>query len=234
MMTRLIWGNRDYDHGVDRGVFFPSNGAAESWSGLVSVEENTPELRTRVVYIEGVKSVNQRSEDSYSATIQAYTYPPALENKRLVFGFSYRVLTEEGYKIHLVYNARAHISGHTYQMDQYDPFSIDITTTPAAIFEEKPTAHLIVDAAVATPAALAAFESVLYGDETRQSHLPLPEEVVAIFETDPLIKVIDNGDGTFTVDGPDDLVHMLDDTEFEVISPKAVYLDSASYTIRSY
>lgn len=232
-MARLTWDSRDYEVGVDQGVFFDPDGA-EPWSGLVSFEENTPEIRSRTVYIEGVKSVNQRAEDSFSGTIRAFTYPPALDNKRLVFGFSYRVRTEKSYKIHLVYNARAHISGYSYQMDQYDPFSIEISTTPIPIFESKATAHIVIDVSIATPAALAHFEAFIYGDETRSARLPSPDEVMAIFEADPLIKVIDNGDGTFTVDGPDELVHMLDGTEFEIFSPVAAYINGESYTIRSF
>jgi hypothetical protein len=231
---RLTWTDQLYESGVDRGVFYPPNADAETWDGLVSVAENTPELRTRMVYIEGVKCVNQRSEDSFSATIQAYSYPPALDNKRLVFGFSYRVMTEGSYKIHLVYNALAKISGMVYEFEKYNPFSISITTTPVAILESKPSAHLVIDAKVATPAALAAFEGMIYGDETQSAHLPTPDDVIAIFDADPLIKVIDNGDGTFTVDGPDNLVDMLDLTEFEVVSPTAVYIDSDTYTVRSF
>lgn len=231
---KLIWDSGAHEAGVDQGVVYLPDGTSEAWNGLVSVEDNTPELRSRVVYIEGVKSVNQRSEDSWSGTVQAFTYPPALDNKRLVFGFSYRTQTADSYKIHLVYNCLAHFSAHTYEMDQNDPFAINITTVPIGIFEAKASAHLIVDPSVATPAALANFEAYIYGDESAAARLPSPDQVMAIFEADPLIKVIDNGDGTFTVDGPDELVHMLDDTEFEVISPVAVYLDGESYTIRSF
>jgi hypothetical protein len=230
---KLTWDSREYEAGVDRGVFFGPDGA-EAWNGLVSISENTPELRSRVVYIEGVKAVNQRSEDSFAGTIEAFTYPPALENKRLVFGFSYRVNTADSYKIHLVYNCLAHFSAHTYQMDQNDPFSIDFTTVPIAIFESKASAHLVIDASLASPAAMANLEAYIYGSDALTASLPTPDQVVAIFEADPLIKVIDNGDGTFTVDGPDELVHMLDATEFEVISPVAVYLDGETYTIRSF
>lgn len=232
-MTRLTWDTREYENGVDRGVFFGPHGA-EAWSGLVSVAENTPDIRTRVVYRDGVKTVNQRAEDSFSGTIEAYTYPPALENKRLVFGFSYRVPTEDSYKIHLVYNCLAHFSAHAYQMEQYDPFSIEFTTTPAAITDSKPSAHLIVDAKAAAPAALARFEEMLYGSSVFEPALPSPDDVLSIFEDNAIVKVIDNGDGTFTIDGPDELVHMLDDTEFEASYPAAVYIDTDSYTVKSF
>jgi hypothetical protein len=159
---KLTWDSREYEAGVDRGVFFGPDGA-EAWSGLVSISENTPELRSRVVYIEGVKA-----------------------------------------------------------------------TVPIAIFESKASAHLVIDASLASPAAMANLEAYIYGSDALTASLPTPDQVVAIFEADPLIKVIDNGDGTFTVDGPDELVHMLDATEFEVISPVAVYLDGESYTIRSF
>lgn len=232
-MTRLTWETREYENGVDQGVFFGPDGA-EAWNGLVSVAENTPDIRTRVVYIDGTKTVNQRAEDSFSGTIEAYTYPPALENKRLVFGLSYRVKTADSYKIHLVYNCVAHFSAHTYQMEQYDPFSIDFTTTPVSIFDSKPSAHLVVDAKAAAPDALARFEELLYGSAELNPTFPLPDDVLTIFDDNALVKVIDNGDGTFTIDGPDDLVDMLDATEFEAYSPVAVYVDTDTYTIRSF
>lgn len=236
-MTRLSWASGAYFSGVDRGVFFGPTGA-EAWNGLVSVVENTPDLRTRVIYRDGRRTVNQRAEDSFSATVSCFTYPEALESRR-PFGLSYRVTTAKGYQIHLVYNALAQFSSRTYTQNDTTPFSVDISTRPMAIPSEAPlqmgpSAHLIVDAAAATPAAIANLESVLYGADTHSARLPLPEEVIAIFDADPSLKIIDNGDGTFTVDGPDELVYALDLTEFSVSNPTVVYVNSESYTMRSF
>ena len=236
-MSRLNWEtNRDYDLGVDRGVFYPKIGTPEVWNGLISVVEDTPSISERTHHYEGRKLSNRRRDDSFSAKVSAYSYPPSfLLNLRVPFGMSYRVETARGYRIHLVYNAKAHISGRAYgQLDTVEPFSFSITTVPIGLPEVAASAHLIVDTAVAYSQALAQFESILYGDDDFNPRLPQPDEVFDIFETNALYKVIDNGDGTFTLEAPDDVIEMLSETLFEADWPKAVYLDEDTYRIRSW
>lgn len=231
-MAKLSWDKHDYETGLDRGVYFPSNAPAEAWSGLVSVVENPPELRTIVTYREGLKVVNLKSEGSYSATIDAYSYPTSL-NRRSTFGFSYRTLTSDGYRLHVVYNALAHFSEHSYKFDETSTFSFDISTTPVAIPGVKPSAHLVIDTETAYSWAVAAFEDVLYGSNASDARLPSPQEIFDIFEVNSLLRVTDNDDGSFTVTGPDDAIQMLDDTTFQIAWPSASYLDTDTYTIRS-
>lgn len=227
-MFRLDWGkSRDHEVGLDRGVIFLPNGPIP-WYGLSSVTQNPSDQREITRYRDGVKVQNRRSEDSFAATVEAFTYPESL-TPRTVFGFSYRVKTERGYRIHLVYNARAKLSSHTYQQRETDPFSLDISTTPVQIPGAKSAAHLVIDTDKTLPRVVAAVEDVLYGNESFPARLPLPEELLDIFS---IIKVIDNGDGTFTVIGPDDLIEMLDPTTFEITWPSAIYVDEYTYTIQ--
>jgi hypothetical protein len=48
-----------------------------------------------------------------------------------------------------------------------------------------------------------------------------------------LLDVVDNGDGTWTVTGPDSVVKMTSATEFEVTSSAATYINAKTYTISS-
>ncbi|MFL6416837.1 MAG: hypothetical protein ACJ74Y_14330 [Bryobacteraceae bacterium] len=230
-MARIQWPTGSYRDGVDQGVIFPANEDAEAWNGLISVHQTPADLRTRVRYRDGVKVVNQRSEESFSATIKAYTYPVSLI-PGLPFGFSYRVLTESGYRLHLVYNARAKWSDATYENETPIEWSFDITTTPIAIPGAKPSAHLIVNE-TAYSSARAQLEDVLYGTEVGLARLPNPQEIFDIFEANSILRVVDNGDGTFTVTGPDDAITMLDDTTFEINWPSVVVIDSNTYEISS-
>lgn len=231
-MSRLTWDDRDYETGLDRGVFFPINGDGEVWNGLVSVQERSEELSSRVRYRDGVKVVNQRSEDSFSASVFTFALPSSFR-PREEFGFSYRVMTAAGYKIHIVYNAMAIKPGQAYGQTEISPLKVDISTRPMAILGAKPSAHLIVDTSVAYSWALEAFEDILYGSDMVDSRLPSPEELVELFEVNSILRVIDHGDGTFTITGPDEAIQMLDDTTFQITWPSAVIVDEESYTIGS-
>jgi hypothetical protein len=45
--------------------------------------------------------------------------------------------------------------------------------------------------------------------------------------------VTDNGDGTFTVDAPYDVIRMLDSETFEITSNNAVFTSGTTYTLSS-
>lgn len=238
-MVKLFWMDKDYEVGVDRGVFFPQEGQGEVWNGLISVDEVSSELKSRVKYRDGKKYTNRRSEDSFSATIKTYTYPLSFSEYELVsrrrkeFGFSYRIKTENGYKIHLVYNAIARMSSVSYTQSDTASFSFDISTRPLPIPGGISSAHLIVDVPVAYSWTVAEFEDVLYGSDTNSSRLPTPQEVFDIFEVNSILRIIDNGDGTWTAIGPDSAIQMIHETRFEITWPSAIMLDDISYTISS-
>lgn len=48
-----------------------------------------------------------------------------------------------------------------------------------------------------------------------------------------LIDVVDNGDGTWSATGPDQVVQMLDSTTFQIETPQAVYLDNDTYELQT-
>jgi hypothetical protein len=78
-----------------------------------------------------------------------------------------------------------------------------------------------------------ALEDVLYGTDDESPRLPSPEEVFEIFEENAILRIIDNGDGTWTAIGPDSAIEMLDSETFEITWPSAVYIDADTYTISS-
>lgn len=229
----LRWDVRTYEAGIDQGVVYPKNGEAEPWNGLISVKETPEELNSRVRYFDGIKVINKKSEESFSATIEAYTYPDGVISRK-PFGFSYRVHTEKNYKIHLVYNVLAKMSELTYEQEETTPFRFDISTTPVPVPGAKATAHLIVDISNAYALTVIDLENILYGYESGQARLPLPEEVLSIFEQHAFLRVVDHGDGTFSITGPPEMVQMINDTMFLIDSPGVVYLNQSTYTISSW
>lgn len=226
-MARLEWVV-DYDAGVDRGVVYSADGYATAWNGLVSVQESPSDLRTIFTYRDGIKIANIRAEDSFAAGIECLSYPEELSGNREV-GISYRV----GTKIHLVYNARAKIGDREFVHEDPTGFSFDITTRPAPIPGARPGSHLIIDTEKAWLKTVGILEDILYGTTTDAPRFPSPAEVITIFEENALLRVIDHGDGSFTVTAPDAAITMIDDTTFEITWPSVIFLGTDEYKISS-
>ena len=241
-MTKLVWdgtGSRHYEAGVDRGVYYPQGRSGLPWNGLTSVDESPSETDIQPRYIDGLKIRNIQRKGSFSGTIESFSCPETFfdnlySRRPSPFGFSYRVSTKDSYKIHLVYNVFVLPEEATYNQDEAEPFSWSFVTRPVAVPEAVATSHLVVDASMVYPNALSDLENALYGSDLIRSRLPSPSEVFDIFEVNAALRVIDNEDGTFTVEGPDDAIQMLDSTTFQISWPNAVFVDSESYTIRSW
>lgn len=138
--------------------------------------------------------------DEFAACDGSATLIPGVtigQQPRKPFGFSWVTTIgndtdydDHGYKIHLVWNATASPSEKSYQTINDSPeaitFSWDLDTTPINVADHKPTAHMEIDSTkFTTPelkAKLQALETVLYGGENTEAHLPLPDDVVYILE----------------------------------------------------
>lgn len=177
------------------------------WNGLVTVTESPSGAEPSPQYADNIKYLNLMSAEEFNATIEAFTYPNEFgvhngeaelatgvylgQQARRPFGLSYRTLvgndlegTDHGYKLHLVYGAQAAPSEKAYNTVNDSPeaitFSWEISTTAVAVEGFKPTAILTVDSREVSEAGLAALEAALYGDETEEARLPLPDEVATL------------------------------------------------------
>lgn len=261
-MPRIVWGapgKRVYEAGVDRGVLYVGALPGVPWNGLTSVNVESSGGDPQAYYIDGVKYLNVPAAEEFEATISAFTYPnefglcdgtaqvrsglSVTQQRRRSFGFSYRTgvgneLTPElGYKIHIVYNALAAPTSRNHKSlgESADPedFSWSITTRPPAITGYNRTSHIVIDSRDTDPVTLAAIEDILYGTNINTARLPSFDELVTIFDTITTIIVTDNGDGTFTVVGPDSAVQMLDEEMFQITGSAAVFIDADTYNISS-
>jgi hypothetical protein len=157
------------------------------------------------------------------------------QQQRRSFGLSYRTLigndidaADHAYKLHIIYNAQANPASRDYATNSDDPeamtFSWDITTRPVKFqdpaFGVKYGAHLVLDSRVVYPWAMKAVEDVLYGTADTAARLPSPQELLDLFVDNALLKITDNGDGTWTADGPDTII------EFLYIAPE-ITMDNA-------
>jgi len=244
-ISRLTWDqDGGYEIGVDRGVFYPSVGPGEAWNGLISVKE-APTGQDDAFWIDGTKRNRKNPRGEFSGNLSAFGYPPSFNDHILIprrvtpFGLSYRVLTGDSYKLHLVYNVIFAPSARSYDQGAVELYSWDFTTIgvdlptvgwPAGDLSK--TAHIVIEPP-AWSQTVAALEDVLYGTDSSDPRLPLPDEVLTIFEENSVLQIIDNGDGSWTAIGPDDVVYMTDAITFEINWPSAVFIDANSYTVHS-
>lgn len=195
------------DHGV---LYPAENGQypkGVAWNGLTAVNESPSGAEANPYYADNIKYFNLISAEDFGCTIEAYYYPDEWEacdgsaqlaegvtigqQDRKAFGFSYRTLlgndTEgqtHGYKLHLVYNAMAAPSerANSTVNDSPEPatMSWEVTTTPVTVKGHKPTAHLTIDSTKIDSGKLEKIEKLLYGDESSEAKLPLPDEIAEI------------------------------------------------------
>ncbi len=181
-----------------------------AWNGLTAVTESPSGAEASPLYADDIKYLNLMSNEEFGATIEAYTYPEEFEEcdgsaslskgvtigqqARKTFGLCYRTTlgndtegNDYGYKLHLIYGALAAPSEKAYATINDSPeaitFSWEVTTTPVPVKDHKPTACVTIDSTKCDKAKLAQLEGILYGSESEEARLPLPDEIAEIFGT---------------------------------------------------
>ena len=182
------------------GVY--SKGVA--WNGLTAVTESPSGAEATPLYADDIKYLNLMSTEEFGATIEAYTYPDEFaecdgsaalvdgvyigQQARKTFGLCYRTTVgndtegnDYGYKLHIIYGCLAAPSEKGYATINDSPeaitFSWEVTTTPVNVTGAKPTASITIDSTKADATKLAALEDILYGSESEEARLPLPDEI---------------------------------------------------------
>lgn len=181
-----------------------------AWNGLTGVTESPSGAESNPLYADDIKYLNLMSAEEFGATIEAYTYPDEFaecdgsaeiapgvtigQQARKTFGMAYKTTfgndvdgNEHGYKLHLIYGALATPSEKAYATINDSPeaitFSWEVTTTPVAVEGFKPTASLTIDSTKVDKAKLTALEDILYGKDSEEARLPLPNEVATLMKT---------------------------------------------------
>lgn len=183
------------------------NGVA--WSGLTAVNPSPEGAEATALYADNQKYLDLLSQERLKYTIEAYMYPDewaecdgskeiapgvyATQQTRAHFGFAYRNLvgndtlgTDYGYEIHLIYDSVASPSATNNSTTNESPeattMSWNCSTTPVNCAGCKPTSHLVITSTNADPEALARLEAIIYGSESEEPRLPLPDEVAEIMK----------------------------------------------------
>lgn len=178
------------------------------WNGLTTVTQSPSGAEANDSYADNIKYMTILSAEEFGGTIEAYTYPEefgkndgtvdlakgvsAGQQARKPFGMCYRTKIgndidgqDHGYKLHLQYGMLASPSEKSYTSINDSPeginFSWEFTTTPVNVPNHKPTSLITIDSTKADATILAALEEILQGNDTDDPRMPLPDEIIDLF-----------------------------------------------------
>jgi hypothetical protein len=182
-----------------------------AWNGLTAVTESPSGAEATALYADDIKYLNLYSAEEFGCTIEAYSSPKEFDEcdgtaslatgvsigqqKRKSFGFVYQSAigndvdgSDHGYKLHLIYGCTASPSERSYATVNDSPEAItlswEVTTTPVNVTGFKPTSCITIDSTTADPTKLAALEAILFGSESEEARLPLPDEIAELMKTE--------------------------------------------------
>ena len=205
-------GERLFETGVKNGVLYVmgDDGTYENgvvWNGLTAVTESPSGAETTPLYADDVKYVVIYAAEEFGATVEAYTYPEEFEQcdgsasifegitigqqTRKSFGMCYKTSVgndvqgqDFGYKIHIIYGAKAAPSEKSYSTINDSPeavtFSWELSTVPVPVEGFNPTATMVIDSTRVPAEKMTLIENKLYGTESDEPTLPLPNEILAL------------------------------------------------------
>ena len=180
-----------------------------AWNGLTAVTESPSGAEATDLYADDIKYLSLMSAEEFGGTIEAYMYPDEFaecdgsaeptpgvmigQQSRKAFGMSYVTTigndvkgNDYGYKIHLIYGMKVSPSERGYQTINDSPeaitFSWEFTTIPVNVTGFKPTACITIDSTKVNPEKLKTLEDKLYGAESTEAQLPLPDEVISMLQ----------------------------------------------------
>lgn len=178
-----------------------NNGVA--WNGLINVNEAPSGAEATPLWADNMKYAVGVTAEEFACTIEAYTYPDEFaacdgsaelaegvfigQQTREVFGFCYRNEVHSadksyvGYKITLVYNCLAAPSSKDHatinESVEGMTMSWEVSTTPVKVTGYRPTATVVIDSRKVDSEKLAELEEILYGTDSVEARLPLPDEI---------------------------------------------------------
>ena len=202
-MAKLKWdqtGERLFETGVKKGVLFVmnDNGTYDkgvAWNGLTGVTESPSGAEATALYANDEKYLELRSNEEFSATIEAYTYPDEFaecdgsaepvtgmkltQQTRKKFALCYRTTlgndakgNDYGYKLHIIYGCTAAPSEKAYATINDSPeaitFSWEVSTTPVAIGDVNGKSY--------KPTAHIEIDSTKFTEETAKAKLASLED----------------------------------------------------------
>ena len=210
---KMVWdqtGEKYYETGIEQVALFPqaagAYGTGVPWNGVTALNITPSGAEPTALYANDRKYVTLTSVEELGGTIEAYTYPEEWaecdgskavvegvylgQQPRKAFGLVGKTLigndeegTKLGYKLHLIYGAKASPSEQSNATVNDSPeaktMSWEFSTTPIAVEGYEPTSYICIDSTKVDASKLATLEAMIYGSADKEPTLPLPNEVVS-------------------------------------------------------
>lgn len=175
-----------------------------AWNGITSAKENPTGAEASEHYADNMLFFSITGPEKFEGTIEAFSSPKEFDacdgmaepvkglrahgQARQPFGFAFKSILGNdvkgenfGYKIHLWYGCKAAPSERDYSTVNESPEpqnpSWSVKSTPAKFTGHKPVSTLTIVSTDVEPEKLKKLEDALYGTETEQAYLPLPDKV---------------------------------------------------------
>ena len=215
-------GEKLYETGVEQTALYVQDETGAypkgvAWNGVSNITEQSSGGEPEDIYADDQKYLSLMSPENHEGSITAYMSPPEFDvcdgsvaivpgatvgqQTRKVFGLVYKTLvgndtedTDYGYKLHLVWGAKASPSEKSHDTVNESPeateLNWDYTTTPIRSAKRingkrlKPFAHMVLYSKALDSAKLEKIEKVLYGSAEAEAKLPLPDEIIDMLQAE--------------------------------------------------
>ena len=231
-MAKLVWdktGERLYETGTSNGVLYVMDNVTSNyktgvaWNGLTGVSQNPDGAEASAKYADNIKYLNLISEETFKATVTAFTYPDEFaacdgsgipvegvnigQQSHNQFGLTYvtkkgndTLGSDYGMILHFVYGATAAPSKRDYQTINDSPdaieFSWDLNTAPVTVSGYKPTSHVTVDSTVVSVEAWKALTEAAWGSDSNAT-----ESNAKMLMPDEIVSIISSHNSNNTTPG---------------------------------
>lgn len=182
-----------------------------AWNGITALNLSPSGAEPTPLYANNKKYLTLMSVEELGGTIEAYMYPDEWaecdgsaelvtgvylgQQPRKTFGLVGKTLigndsegTKFGYKLHLVYGGLASPSEMSNSTINDNPeartMSWEFSTTPVNVTGHEATSYICIDSTKVDAGKLAALEAILYGSDSEEARLPLPDEIAELMGTE--------------------------------------------------
>lgn len=179
------------------------------WNGISNITESPSGAEPTKLYANDKVYATMTSAEELGGTIEAYTFPDEWaecdgsatvvagvrigQQTRKAFGLAYKTLigndvqgTKYGYKLHLVWGGLASPSEKAHATVNDSPeaqtMSWEYTTTPVDVAGYEPAASMEFDSTTIDADKMAALETIIYGSESEEPRLPMPDEIITLMK----------------------------------------------------
>ena len=253
---RISWedADRSVTEGLDRCVFYKAGTRlGVAWNGLKNIENQSEGSSSDIIYIDGAPVATLRDHGFWVGKISAFTYPPDLDSylgnsqvrpgfyvpnqsTALRVGLSWRVMRSDGsYVLHILWSVLLiphPIGAKTNQeLPSLADFVFDAHTINQDFPEYQKSSYVYIDSRFVNPHLLAEIEDLLYGTESVDAKQPTPQELLNVLGDFVVIRITDHEDGSWTAEGPDSLITMIDSDTFQIAGVIGYYEDPSTYWI---